>query len=308
MVNIFVVGSYVEGLTMRVPRQPVVGENLPGDTFNMGGGGKGTNQAIAVSRLGASVDLLACIGDDTFGQLALDLYQQENIATDYIHQIEESYTGVGFVNVLPSGENWITVDMGANLLMTPQHVHDCEEAIMNSDIVMAQFEVPEETVLEAMQLGKQYSASTILNPAPARPTNPQLFEHVDVLTPNATETRILLGLAPDDSTPTEQLTKRLLDYGVNTVVVTLGKDGALIVTSDNIQHILAIPIQAVDVTGAGDSFNAMLAVCIGNGLTIKDAVHEAVYAGAYTAMHMGVMGGLPTQEQISAFKESYTQG
>jgi ribokinase len=302
--NIFVVGSYVEGLTIRVPRQPVVGENIAGDSFNMGPGGKGTNQAIAVARLGASVNLLACIGDDIFGEMALKLYKQENISTDTIYQTPNAYSGVGFVNVLPSGENWITVDMGANMQMTPQHVSDCQNLIAKSDIIMTQFEVPEEAVLEAMQLGKQHNIITMLNPAPARPTHPDLFAHVDILTPNSTEVRILLGLAPDDPTPTQTLARRLLDYGVQTIVVTLGKEGALIVTKEAIVEVPAIPIKAVDVTGSGDSFNAALAVQLSQGASVQEAVHEAVYAGAYTAMHLGVIDGLPTRTQLDTFKQN----
>jgi ribokinase len=301
--NIFVVGSYVEGLTIRVPRVPVLGENLPGDSFNMGAGGKGTNQAIASARLGADVKLLACIGDDIFGKMALDLYAEEGVSTDTIFQMSDAYTGVGFVNVLPSGENWITVDMGANMQMTPQHVLDCEQAIAKSNILMTQFEIPEDVVFEAMRLGKRHQVTTMLNPAPARPTNPELFKHVDILTPNSTEVRILLGLAPDDPTPTRTLAHRLLDYGVQTVIVTLGREGALIVTQDKIIEVPAIPIQAVDVTGAGDSFNASLAVHLGQGMSVQDAVHEAVYSGAYTAMHLGVIDGLPTREQLNIFKQ-----
>lgn len=305
MSNIFVVGSYVEGLTIRVPRQPVIGENVAGDSFNMGAGGKGTNQAIAVARLGASVNLLACIGDDIFGEMALKLYKQEGVSTDYIYQIPDSYSGIGFVNVLPSGENWITVDMGANMQMTPQHVINCQNLIANSDIIMTQFEVPEDVVLKAMQLGKQHGVITMLNPAPARPTHPDLFAHVDILTPNSTEVRILLGLAPDDPTPTPKLARRLLDYGVQTIIVTLGKEGALIVTKEAIVDVLAIPINAIDVTGAGDSFNATLAVKLSQGASVQNAVSEAVYAGAYTAMHLGVIDGLPTRTQLDTFKQKH---
>lgn len=306
MIDIFVVGSYVEGLTIRVPRVPALGESLVGNSFDMGPGGKGTNQAIASARLGASVNLLACIGDDIFGERALELYQTENIALDAIHKVREAYTGIGFVNVLPSGENWITVDMGANLHMTPDDVINCESLIAQSNILMTQFEVPETTVATALKLAKKHKITSILNPAPARPTNPTLFADVDVLTPNATEARILLGLSPDDSAPPENLARQLLDYGVGTVVITQGKDGALIVTQTDVIHVPSVTIQAVDVTGAGDSFNASLAVHLGQNMTIEEAVQEAIYSGAYTAMHLGVIDGLPTREQLVQFKQGHT--
>ncbi len=306
MSKIFAVGSYVEGLTIRVARMPALGESLVGDSFDMGPGGKGSNQAIAASRLGAEVNLLACVGDDIFGDKALQFYADEGIATDHIHRIPGAYTSIAFVNILPNGENLITVDMGANLEMTVQQVRDCEELIQGSDILMTQFEVAPQAVATALALGKRHGALTILNPAPARVTDPAIFADVDILTPNAGEARLLLGLHPDDKSPTVELAGRLLDKGVGTVVVTQGAEGALIVNEAQAKHIPAIPISAVDVTGAGDSFNAALAVFLGEGLSIEDAVSRAVIAGAYTATHLGVIKGLPGRAEYERFAAART--
>jgi ribokinase len=304
MTNIFVCGSFVTALTIRVPRQPVLGENLVGDSFDLGPGGKGTNQAIAAARLGASVNLLACVGDDLFAQIAHDLYAQEGIATEHIHQISGTHCGIALINILPSGENWITVDMGANMQMTPNQVEAAEPLIAASDIIMAQFETPTEAVSRAMELGRKNQVMTILNPAPARHINPDLLANVDILTPNETEARILLGLPPDNPTPAAKLAKRLMGMGVERVVVTLGKRGALIVTPDEVVEVPSVRIQAVDVTGAGDSFNAALAVGLGEGLTLRGAVQEACYSGAYTTTHLGVIDGLPTRAERDAFLKS----
>ncbi len=299
--NIFVVGSYVEGLTIRVPRLPALGESLVGGAFDMGPGGKGSNQAIAAARLGADVRLMACVGDDVFGERALRLYADEGLGAEHIHRVPGAYSGIGFVNVLPSGENWITVDMGANLRLTPQHVADCAALIGECDILMAQFEAPAETVAAALSLAKELGAMTLLNPAPARAADPEMLTHVDILTPNASEARLLLGLPPDADVAAEELARRLLDYGVGSVVVTQGERGALIVDASDATHIPAIPIQAVDVTGAGDSFNAALAVSLGAGMPLVDAARVAVRAGAYTAMRLGVIAGLPTRAQLERF-------
>ena len=301
MTKIFVVGSYVQGLTIRVPRRPVLGESLVGDSFDMGPGGKGTNQAIAAARLGADVHLLACLGDDVFGERALKLYADEGISTEHIHQMPGAHSGIGFVNVLPSGENWITVDMGVNMKMTPGHVQACEPLIADCDILMTQFELPPETVAAALALGKANGALTILNPAPARPADPQLFADVDVLTPNAIEARVLLGLPPDAALDEAYLARRLLDHGIGAVVMTLGDRGALLVTEEETIEIPALPIQAVDVTGAGDSFNAALAVSLGEGAVLEAAVRFAVDAGAYTVRHIGVIDGLPTRAELATF-------
>jgi len=299
--RIFVLGSYVEALTIRVPRLPALGESLVGEGLDMGPGGKGSNQAIAAARLGADVRLLACVGADVFGERALRLYADEGLGTEHIHRVPDATSGVGFVNVLPSGENWITVDMGANLRLTPQHVADCAALIGECDILMAQFEAPAETVAAALSLAKELGALTLLNPAPARAADPEMLANVDILTPNASEARLLLGLPPDADVAAEALARRLLDYGVGSVVVTQGERGALIVDAADAAHIPAIPIQAVDVTGAGDSFNAALAVSLGAGMPLVDAARVAVRAGAYTAMRLGVIAGLPTGAQLERF-------
>ena len=301
MTKIFVVGSYNTGLTIRVPRVPMLGESLVGDSFDMGPGGKGSNQAIGAARLGADVRLLVCLGDDIFAENALQLYKREGIASDLVHQIADASSGIGFVNTLPSGENWITVDLGANLLLTPQHLRDCVNEIADCDILMTQLEIPLETACEALRLGKAHGALTILNPAPAQSVEGHHLADVDILTPNASEARILLGLPPDDPSPPLELVQRLLELGVGTVVVTLGDEGALIVGGDEASHVPAIPIQAVDVTGAGDSFNAALAVSLGEGLALEEAVEFAVRAGAFTALRPGVIDGLPTRAELQKF-------
>ena len=308
MASIFVVGSYVEGLTIRVPRVPALGESLVGESFNMGPGGKGSNQAVGAARLGADVGLLACVGADIFGERALQLYADEGIGAARIHQMAGAHTGVGFVNVLPSGENWITVDMGANMLMTPQHVEDCAAPIGECGILMTQFEAPPAAVATALALGKASGALTILNPAPARATDARMLANVDILTPNAGEARILLGLPPQDPSPIAELARGLLALGPSAVIITLGADGALIATADGTTHVPALPIQAVDVTGAGDSFNAALAVGLGAGKTLGEAVDSAIYAGAYTALRQGVIAGLPTRAELQRFRASFERG
>ena len=301
MPDIVVIGSYVVSLTVRVPRKPVVGEALIGDLFDMGSGGKGTNQAIAAARLGAKVELVACLGDDTFADMAELLFASEGIATDHIHRIPQTNTGVGLVTLLPSGDNWIVGHLGANLLMQPHHVEAVEPHIARSDVVMAQLEAPLESVARALELGRKHRAMTILNPAPGQPLEPDILAHVDVLTPNESETRILLGLPPDDPTPTLELAGRLLELGVETIVVTRGEEGAIIVTAKGTEVVPAVPVQALDVTGAGDSFNAALAVSLAGGMDLRSAVEQATRAGAYTTTHLGVIDGLPTRAELEAF-------
>ncbi len=302
--KIVVVGSFVVGLTVRVPRPPVLGEGLIGDLFDMGPGGKGTNQAVAAARQGAHVDLLACVGDDIFTEIATTLFQREQIATDHIHSISNINTGVGLVTLLPSGENSIVGHLGANMHMRPEHVDAAESLIAQSDVVMTQYEVPFESVSRAMELGHKHKKLTIWNPAPAKEFDREMLKHVDVLTPNESEARLLLGLPPDDPTPTAELARGLIDLGVKRVVMTLGKHGSMIVTPSGSELIPPLAIKSLDSTGAGDSFNATLAVRLAQGMELRDAAREANCAGAYTCMHLGVIDGLPTIDELQSLKES----
>jgi ribokinase len=306
--KIVVIGSFVVGMTIRVPRPPVLGEGLIGDLFDMGPGGKGTNQAIAAARQGANVDLVTCIGDDIFADFAMRLYQREHISLEHVHRISGINTGVGFVTLLPSGENSIVGHLGANMCLRPEHVDAAESLISQCDVVLTQFEVPEETVARAMELGRKHGKLTIWNPAPAKGFDRAMLGHVDVLTPNESEARILLGLPPDDPTPTPQLARALLDLGVKQVVVTIGSRGALVVTARGTEVVPPVKIKALDVTGAGDSFNAALAIRLARGMDLRDAVCEANYSGAYTCMHLGVIDGLPTVDELAAFVETLRGG
>ena len=306
MVAITVVGSFVVGITIRVPRPPVLGEGLIGDLFDLGPGGKGTNQALAAARLGADVSLIACVGDDLFAPVATQLYEFEGVSFEHIHRIEGVNTAVGMVTLLPSGENSIVGHLGANMHMKPSFVDAADDRIASSDIVLTQFEVPLEAATRAMERGREHGALTMLNPAPSQPiADVDQLANVDLMTPNETEARILLGLQPDDPTPTPDLARRLLDLGVREVVVTLGANGALVATeTSTITHIPAPTVNALDVTGAGDSFNAALAVGLGEGQELRDAVETACYAGAYCATHLGVVDGLPTRDQLDSYRES----
>ncbi len=304
MPKIFVLGSFIAALTIRVPRVPVLGESLVGDQFDLGPGGKGSNQAIAAARQGAEVNMLACLGDDIFADMATELYRQENMALDHIHRLDNINTGIAFITLMPSGENFIVLDLGANDHLTPDHVDAVEPLIAEGDIVMAQFEIPTESVARGMELGRKHGKMTILNPAPARSIDPDVLANVDILTPNDTETRILQGLSPDDPTSTPELAQRLLGFGVEQVIATMGEAGSMIITSAGSQHVPTVEIEAVDVTGAGDSFNAALAVGLGQGLKLEDAVRKANISGAYTCTHLGVIPGLPTRAELDAFHKS----
>ena len=304
MVNIVVVGSFVVGVTVRVPRMPVLGEGLIGDLFDMGPGGKGTNQAIAAARLGANVDLVALLGDDIFAEIAHKVFKAEGMGIEHIYQEKDINTGIGLVTLLESGDNCIIGHLGANTRMRPEHVDRAEDIIAQSDIVLTQFEVPLDTVAKAMELGRKHGTMTIWNPAPAKNIPLDMLKNVDLITPNETEARILLGLEPDDPISFDDLSERIAGLGVKSAIITMGKQGAFVITDNSREVVPAPTVDALDPTGAGDAFNAALAVGLGEGLSLPNAVEQANYAGAYSVRHLGVIDGLPTKEQLEEFKKT----
>ena len=299
--SVFVIGSFIMGLTIRVPRAAAPGESLMGSEFDMGPGGKGLNLALAIRRAGGEVRLVMSIGRDIFGQYALDTLKREGLSLEHIHQVDDQPTGCGFVTLLPSGENSIVIHAGANNCLRPEHLIELESAIQDCAVVITQLEVSPGVAETAMVLGKKHGGMTILNPAPARPISARTLAHVDILTPNETEARVLLGLAPDSKAPTGTLAQRLLELGPGTIVLTQGRRGALIATARGIRTIASPTIDVVDSTGAGDAFNGHLAYHLAQGKSVEEAVGQAVYAGAFCAGKLGVINGLPTARELEYF-------
>lgn len=297
---ITVVGSFAVGMTLRTSRMPIFGETLIGSDFDMGPGGKGSNQAVGVARLGAEATFAGIIGEDKLGEIASELYEREGVDTSYLQRTRELATGAGFIILNQAGENGIILDMGANELMDEQFVEGVEEQIARSDVVMSVLELPVAAAAAAMRLGRKHGARTILNPAPATALDAEVLQNVDYLTPNETELRILLGLAPDDASPTRELAQRLREMGVRNLIVTLGSAGALVLCDEMETAIPAPAVDVVDTTGAGDAFNSGLAVALAEGLGLREAVRFAIATGAIACQTLGVIPSLATREMADA--------
>lgn len=303
---ITVVGSFAVGMTLRTTRMPVFGETLVGSDFDMGPGGKGSNQAVANARLSVESYFAGIIGDDKLGEIAVELYAREGVNTRYLRRTKEMATGVGFIILNEAGENGIILDMGANKLMDAAFVDQVEEQIAKSDAVMSVLELPLEAAARAMQLGKKHGVRTMLNPAPATKLDDAVLKNIDYLTPNETELRILMGLAPDDLTPTPELAKQLRERGVGNLIVTMGERGALVLADDTLTQVPGVTVDVVDTTGAGDAFNSGLAVALAEGRDLIEAVRYATCAGAITCTKLGVIPAMPDREALDElFAEIY---
>lgn len=297
--RIAVVGSYATGLTMKVERMPSTGETLLGTGYRVDYGGKGSNQAVACARLGASVSFVAKIGTDPFGEMALGLYRDEGIDITHVKQVTDAPTGVGFIIVeSASGHNCITIDPGANELLTAAEVAQCETAFDSSAVVLTQLEIPVAAAEAALAQGRARGAVTILNPAPVRALPSSILQLVDILTPNQSEAKVLAGINPAADVEPEEVARILIGSGVKQVVMTLGENGALIVTGKSSSPIPALRMRAVDTTGAGDAFNAGLAMALACGVNLEQAVQFAVVTGGLAVTREGVIPSLPSRVEV----------
>lgn len=302
---ITVVGSFAVGMTLRTVRMPIFGETLVGSDFDMGPGGKGSNQAVATARLGARSYFAGIIGDDKLGEIATDLYAREGVDTTHLLRTQDAATGVGFIILNEAGHNGIILDMGANKLMDGAFVAGVEAQIARSNVVMTVLELPVAAAAKAMELGKKHGVRTILNPAPATRLGDDVLVNVDYLTPNETELRILLGLPPDDPAPTLDLAQRLRSHGVGTLIVTMGERGTLVLSEQGVTEVPGLSVDVIDTTGAGDAFNSGLAVALAEGRTLGDAVRFANCAGALACTRLGVIPSLATRAAVAALYDQH---
>ncbi len=301
--RITVVGSFAVGMTIRAPKLPIFGETMLGTDFDMGPGGKGSNQAVATARLGARSSLLSMVGADKLASIATDLYSAEGVDASLVTTSAERATGVGFIILNSRGENFIILDMGANELLDAAAVDAGEGRIAASDVVMTVLEVPISAAARAMELGRKHGATTILNPAPARAVPGSIFASVDYLTPNESELRILLDLPADDPRPSRELAKELRRRGARNVITTLGRDGAMILTDTLDVRVPAVEVEVVDTTGAGDAFNSGFAVALAEGQSVVEAVRFGVACGGIACTRLGVVPSLPKRAQADAAYE-----
>jgi ribokinase len=300
--RIAVVGSYATGLTMKAARIPCGGETLLGHGYRVDFGGKGSNQAVGCARLGANVSFIAKIGQDGFGDMALDLYRQEKIDVAHILRTAEAPTGVGFIVVEESsGQNCIVLDAGANELLTAGDVAANDEVFRKATVVLTQLETPVEAAEAALSQGRAAGAVTIMNPAPVRHLPDGVLSLIDVLTPNESEAKVLAGMAANENAEPEAVARKLIAAGVKTVVMTLGEQGALLLNAKSHKHFPAVRVKPVDTTGAGDAFNAGLATAIAHGANLTEAVDFAVVIGAMAVTKEGVVPSLPRREEVLEF-------
>ncbi|MBG0771840.1 MAG: ribokinase [Anaerolineaceae bacterium] len=293
MAKVLVVGSINMDLVVRVPHSPRPGETVLGGDFETFPGGKGANQAVAASRMGGEVTMVGRVGSDNFGDTLIQGLVEDNIRTTYVIKDTGTPTGIAMIAVAANGENMIVVASGANYKVSEEDVTNARDIMRDTDLLLLQLECPMEAVAAAIDLAKAYDIPVVLNPAPAQPLSQALLANVDILTPNETE---LMMLAGEDTV--DKAVKKVLSWGTKNLVVTLGANGARVITEGVDRHIPAHEITAVDTTAAGDAFNGALAVAYAEGKSLLDAVDYGMAAGALAATRRGAQPSLPTRDAV----------
>ena len=301
--NIVVVGSSNTDMVIKMEKIPAPGETVLGGQFAIAAGGKGANQAVAAARAGGRVSLVACVGDDMFGKQAVEGFKADNINTEFVFLDEGQPSGCALIFIDKHGENSIAVASGANARLAPHHIELARDRIASADILLMQLEIPLETVEYAVRMASDNGVTVILDPAPAQHLNDTLLKDVSILTPNEGEAEMFTGIAVDDEEGAEEAAGCLLEWGVNTVLITLGSRGVFIAADGIRKMISGIEVDTVDSTAAGDVFNGALAVSLAGDSPLPDAVRFANAAAALSVTRLGAQPSAPQRGEIEEFLE-----
>ena len=300
MAEVFVLGSINQDFVLKVERRPQPGETVTNAELSTHNGGKGANQAAAAALLGASVTFLGRVGDDEFGEPLVQALGEKGIDTSLVERASDASTGAAFITVTPDGENAITVAPGANRSLTPQEVDAASGAIGNARVLVAQMEIPVETVLRAVEVASERGTRALVNLAPTFEVPRGLLERLDPLVVNEHEATFLLGSEVEEVDGALSAAPELLSLGPRSAVITIGEVGAVVADGESVKHLPAPKVDVVDTTGAGDAFVGALATWLARGASLKEAVAYAVRAGAAAVTREGAQGALPTPEVVEA--------
>lgn len=304
--NIVVVGSSNTDMIIKMDKIPAPGETVLGGEFTIAAGGKGANQAVAAARAGGEVAFVACVGDDMFGEQALEGFAKDRIDTEYVFKDKQQPSGCALIFVDKEGENSIAVASGANARLSPKHIDLAKDKIISSEILIAQLETPLDTVKHTAQLASDNGVPVILDPAPAQPLDNDLLKYISILTPNESEAELLTGIPVEDENSADKAANALLAKGIDTVLITLGFRGTFIATEDTREMAPGFMVTAIDSTAAGDVFNGALAVSLSEKTPLPDAVRFANAAAALSVTKLGAQPSAPLRKKIEEFLKRNT--
>lgn len=306
MNKVCVLGSINMDLVIRVNEMPKEGETILSESFEKIAGGKGANQAVAARRCGNIVSMIGKIGKDDNGKILKGLLEEDSIDTNLIFEDENEPTGMAVITVNKNGNNSITVISGSNMTLNKDEIEKSKEIIENSDILISQFEVPEEVILEAFKIAKENNKITILNPAPAKKIDEELLKYTDIIIPNETEAELLTGIKVNDLESAKLAANGLLEKGVKFVIVTLGSKGAAVISKEDGQIVEAYKVKAIDTTAAGDSFIGGLSSKLDiENLSFENLLKAVKFANKVSSITVQRKGAQPSIARLEEVIEIY---
>ena len=305
MCDIVVVGSLNVDVSLRGVHIPRPGETVRAKGLSIGAGGKGLNQAIGASRLGARVHIVGRLGEDRFADVPEDALRDAGVDASYVSRLSDHHTGTALIVVDEStGENAIAVSGGANHELRPADLQDAVAAFRASGVLMVQLELVLETVEAALDLAKENTLTTVLDPAPAQELSDIFLRKVDLITPNETEAEFLAGVRVHDVESAAEAGSRLRERTLGDVLITLGSAGCVWVWATGFEHVPASRVKPVDTTGAGDAFNAGLAVGLARGEPVGRALRTALRAGTAATLRRGAAAAMPTAKELERLPDA----
>ena len=299
--GVAILGIFVADLAFRAGRMPAIGETIAGSGFKMGPGGKGSNQAVAAARAGASVTFISKIGHDDFGAVALATWKAEGIVAD-VQQTDDAPTGAAFIYVNDtSGENAIIVVPGAAATITAADVERSAGTIRNAAVFVTQLEQPLAAAMRGLEIARRAGVATVFNPAPAEPVDDGVYLLCDFVTPNETEASLLTGVAVASIDDARRAGDVFLAKGVGTALITLGEAGVLLHSRDSSTHVPAFKVGAVvETAGAGDAFNGGFAAALSRGETPEAAARFGCALAGISVTRPGTAPSMPRLDEVMA--------
>ena len=300
MKSISILGVFVADLCFIGDRIPSKGQTILGKKHVVGPGGKGSNQAIAAARLNGDVSFITKVGKDSHSEMAFNLYNKAGVKTHSIIQDEKLFTGVAGIMIDNDGNNAINVVSGAAEHLVAEDIDNKIETIKNSEIFLTQMETPDEITIYALKKAKEHKCITILNPAPARKIDEDIFKIIDFFTPNETEAEFYLNKNIKTDTDIKNAANEFLKKGIKNVIITLGEKGIYFANRDENFFLEAYKLKkaVIDTTGAGDAFNGAFAVGLANDLDVKDALIFANKVAGISTTRLGAAASMPFAKEL----------
>jgi ribokinase len=298
---VVILGVFVADTAYRADRQPRMGETILGNSFKLGPGGKGSNQAVAAGKLGADITFLTRLGVDAFADMAKQTWKAAGVKSAVI-DTPDSYTGAAYIFIEEgSGNNAIIVSPGAAMLISPADIEAHAGLIRSAGVFVTQLEQPIDAALKALEIARGAGVATILNPAPAASLPERIYTLCDYVTPNETEAEGLTGIKVSSVDDARRAADVLLAKGAGAVIVTLGENGALLHTKSRSEHVGAVNAgPVVETTGAGDAFNGGLAAALAKGVEPLEAMRFACAVAGISVTRPGTAPSMPTLQEVEA--------